>query len=205
MDYCAECRKRAPEYFGGPPMHCNGEFPCNCCLQQGFGSVRHACSYHLGNGISKLCRLDDDTAAKARISPHVRRARKRLARTKKTDDSKDKENIDDNSTAFQDNQKANSNSDDEMEQGGTDQKTIDDNFDPDLPEDAKRARETDQARSSGRGADDTDHEDFLHDSDQSPMEIDSDDAASQVGQRQVRGSIGAANDVNESLDQVGRP
>ena len=205
MDYCAQCRKRASGYFGGPPMQCDGGFPCNCCLQQGFGDVRYSCTYHLGNGISKLYRLDDDTAAKARTSRDVKQARKRLARTKKTDDSDDKENIDDDSTAFQDNQKANPNDDDDVEQEGTKGKNLDYNVDPDLPEDAEQARDTDHDWSSERIADDKYHEDFPHDIDQSPMEIDSDDTASQIGQRQVRGSLGAANDVSDSLDQVGRP
>ena len=201
MDYCAQCRYRTPLYFGGPPMQCNGRFPCNCCLQQSFGVVRCACTYHLGNGISKLFRLDDDTAANVRD----RKARKRPARTKKSEDSKDKESIDDDIIVSQNDQKANSNDDDNMEKKGTDGRTLDDNFDLYLPEDAEQAGETDQNRSSEGGADDMDHEDFLHDSDQSPMEIDSDDAVFQIRQRQVRGSLGAANDVNESLDQIGRP
>ena len=164
------------------------------------------CTYHIGNGISKRYRMDGGAAANARKVEEIRyEKKKRLGRTKRTDDSTNKENIDDDIIVFHNDQKANSNDDDSMEQEGTDDKTLDDIFDPYRPEDAEEARETDQDRSSERGAGDTDHEDLLHDSDQSPMEIDSDDAASQIGQGQVRGSLGAANVVNKSLDQVGRP
>ena len=206
-DFCAQCQKRAPLYFGGPPMQCNGELPCNCCLQQAFGKVRNTCTHHIGNGISKRYRLDDDKVAKARKSREEARyeKRKRLARTKSTDDSTEKGYIKDGSIPFQDNQKANSHDDDNMEQEGTDGRSLDDNFDLYLPEGPEQAGETDHDRSSEGGADDTDHEDFLHDSNQSPMEIDSGDGASQIGQRQVRRILGEANDVNDSLDQFGRP
>ena len=163
------------------------------------------CSYHIGNGISKRYRLDGGAAAEARKVEKVRyETKKRLGRTNRTDDSKDKENIDDDIIVFQNVQKANPNDDDNMEQEGTDEKHLDDNFDPGIPEDAEQERETDQDGSSGQGANVTDHEDFLHGSDQSSMEIDSDDGASQIGQRQVRGDPGAVSDVNDSLDQVGR-
>ena len=78
IDYCAQCRKRAPRYFGGPPMQCNGQFPCNCCLQQAFGKVRFMCAYHLGNGISKQYRLDDGAATKARKDTQIYCEKKRV-------------------------------------------------------------------------------------------------------------------------------
>ena len=206
IDYCAQCRKYAPEYFGGPPMQCNGEFPCNCCLQQAFGLARYACTYHIGNGISKRYSLDNRAAVELRKYTQDRyfEKRKRLARTRETERSTDKETINDDIIDFQNDRKANSNNDESMEQEGTDEETLDNNFKPHLPEDTKQTRETDQDWSLERGADDTDHEGFSHDSDQFSMEIDRDDAASQIGQRHVRGIPEAANDVNGSLDQVGR-
>ncbi|KAM0804770.1 hypothetical protein BDR22DRAFT_885436 [Usnea florida] len=152
-----------------------------------------------------LARLDNGAATKVRKDAQVwHKKSKRLARKREANGSTNKENINDDIIDFQNDRKASLNNDESMEQEGTNEEILDDNFEPHLLEDTKQARETDQGWSLERGADDPGHEGFSNDSDQFPVEIDRDDAASQLGQSHVRGILGAANDVNGSLDQVGR-
>ena len=136
------------------------------------------CTYHLGNGISKQYRLDDDTAVKRRACNRERRRRKKK---RKSHDSTDNDN---------------------MEQEGTNVKILGNSSDPDLPEDAEQARETDQAMCSEQGANDTDHEDSLQDSDQAVMDIDSDETASNYDQDESEKSFQTATDVNDSLEST---
>ena len=155
------------------------------------------CTYHLGNGISKRYRLEDDIAVRERAS---QRARWHLAQKKKGHDSTDREHIDHQILNSQFNQATNSEDDDNMEQEGTYVKNLGNSSDPDLPEDAEQARETDQAECSKQGANDTDHEDSLRDSDQAVMDIDSDEAASNHDQDESEKSFQTATDVNDSLE-----
>ena len=77
QDKCYECTKRSQGFFGGAPDTCNGEFPCNCCIEQTFGDVRWRCTYFLENGIKKQRRLSHEKLQNARDKGHDYKERQR--------------------------------------------------------------------------------------------------------------------------------
>ena len=128
---CHECMTRNQKFFGGAPDTCNGEFPCNCCTEQTFGSTRHRCTYHLENGIKKQYRLSHEKLQRKQVrdsewkekdrSKNRKNLRKRLAKDSDSEtetDDLDEDLFDQFHSDDDNNQGGDDSNDDDSDQGG---------------------------------------------------------------------------------------
>ena len=136
MDRCHQCRNDLGKYFGGSPHECDGGFPCICCKDNDNNGNRSNCTYHLGNGISKKYKLENERAQKVRNYDKERSVanRKLWAKRKnsETKDSSDEDGETDDDLIFhhQNNDTSDDDNGGDMDQGGQ----ADNHDDPNSPD-----------------------------------------------------------------------